>query len=1050
VVSVDPRISSTGSPTNFVGITGLRFTAATAANETVSDSVNVIVDTPPAFDEDAIADTVRFEEDTQDTSLVLVAVDPDPGAQLTFSSVDTGAAVNTPAAFDASGRVTFLPRANFSGTETRRFRVADQFGLADTVSVVVEVTPVNDPPEFYNPFPDIEIGALGQRLLNLSAYLRDVDDPFEMLELTFTGVDSIAFEPTALNAELRITAVPPFVGTRTATIVAKDTSEAAGITTIRVTVLTPENPQPPVITVPAIKVGVRAGEDTSVALDDYVSDIDTPKNRLIWRAGAVDLVSIDPLGLTQRLLTVSAEPDSVGMAVTSATVTDPTALFDSAPVRIYSASPVTGIPVTGGLPDLTIPVGEADSLDLDDYYFDATNVDDDMIWTFAGNIDVAVELDRLTRRTVLRAPAETDGLSEEIVFTVTDPDGNSASDTMRVTVLEEGAILVDPGLLVAGGVLTLPLGTTDTLDLGTSLRVGDPDSVSWTAVSRDPVATLLLDEAAGTLEVTGARVGNTFVVLTAAGSQSTSTDSLRVAVTTTSAGLQVVETFELVLQAERDTILNLNTLVVSGNSPNLLWSTPGNPDVGVEVDQTTQLATLRPRAGFVGDAGAIQFQVTNPVTAEVAVSTATPVTVEGGGAPGTRGLLRISVVANPVLPNFLDVFVISQRDLFGDPFLRTQIGEGPDTKPRSVQVDSVEEVTNVWVGDLALSDEVTGRVQLTATGITQATQIALTDTMVLQVESAGVQSAFAISNGPASVRLPQGALSKPAVVALVPRRTDPSSGARKATGDGQHLTQIGDTYLVHATRTEIRKAGRITLGHPVAEALADRAGVYRWAPEEGRWRLVGGETGSGGVSGAFTALGTYGLFADPVAPRVSDPVYRQETGHVVFPVEDSGSGVDAASVTLVVNGEEAAAAYFEPMGGIRVERQSLPEDGFADVRISIADLAGNAAAWDSRIDLSRLIPTPAKLVLHQNHPNPFNPSTVVRFELPGASAVRLVIYNLLGQEVRRLAEGRMPAGVYTVHWDATDDRGRAVAAGPYLYVLRTEVGSRVRKMLLLK
>jgi hypothetical protein len=1050
VVSLDPRISSTGASTDFVGFTGVKFTAATPSSETVDDSIRVVVDSPPAFDEIAIADTVRFVEDAVDTSLVLVAVDPDPGAVLTFSSLDTGFAVNTPATVSSTGRVTFTPRASFSGAENRRFRVEDQYGLADTVAIYVEVSPENDPPEFYRAFPTIEIGALGQHVLDLPTYLRDVDDPYERLELTFTGVDSIAFEVTPLNTQLKITAVTPFVGTRTATIVAKDTSDATGVSTINVTVIPPDNPQPPEAVVGYLKVGVKAGLDTSLALDDFVTDVDTPKNRLIWKTGTVELVSIDQVALSQRQLVVSADQDSIGWTSTTLTVTDPTLLFDVLPVRIYSASPTTGVPVAGGLPDLTIPVGEADSLDLDGYYFDATNTDDEMLWSFTGNVDIAVELDRLTRRTILRAPAITEGLSEEIVFTATDPDGNAVSDTMRVTVLPEGAVLVDLTLLVEGGVLTIPLGSLDTLDLASSLRAGDPEAVVWTAVSRDAVASVSLDEASANLEVAGARVGNTFVVITATSPQSSSTDSIRVAVASTSAGLQVVETFELNLQAERDTIVNLNTLVISGNSPNLLWSSPGNPNVGVEVDQSTQLATLRPKVGFTGEAGAIQFQVTNPVTAETALSTATPVTVVGGGIPTTRGLLRVSVVANPILPNFLDVFVISQRDLIGDPFLRVQAGEGEGVNPRSIQVDSVEQVTNVWVGDLALSDAVVGRVELSSTGITQTTRVALTDTLVLEIKEAGIQSTFSISSGGAAVSLPRGALSKSAIVALIPRQSRPKAASRKLVESGQSLTPVSGTYLVHATQPDLTRAGTIAFGNDVPREIMRQAGVYRWDAGVARWQYAGAQTGSAGISGEFSAFGIYGLFADQAAPRVSGPVYSTERATLSFPVEEEESGVDAGSITVSIGGNAVEAAYSREEGNILVRDIPGTLDGPVDLSVSVADMAGNLTDWERRMDLSHLIPIPTSVALCQNYPNPFNPSTVVRFELPTDGAVLLVIYNALGQEIRHLVDARVSAGIHSVSWDARDDGGRHVAAGAYLYALRTNAGLLVRKMLLLK
>ena len=84
------------------------------------------------------------------------------------------------------------------------------------------------------------------------------------------------------------------------------------------------------------------------------------------------------------------------------------------------------------------------------------------------------------------------------------------------------------------------------------------------------------------------------------------------------------------------------------------------------------------------------------------------------------------------------------------------------------------------------------------------------------------------------------------------------------------------------------------------------------------------------------------------------------------------------------------------------------------------------------------------------YPNPFNPATTLRYELPEAGEVRLTIYNTVGQAVRELVSGRQAAGGYAIVWDGRDRAGRAVASG--LYVVRMEAmgGFQDRKITLLK
>ena len=76
---------------------------------------------------------------------------------------------------------------------------------------------------------------------------------------------------------------------------------------------------------------------------------------------------------------------------------------------------------------------------------------------------------------------------------------------------------------------------------------------------------------------------------------------------------------------------------------------------------------------------------------------------------------------------------------------------------------------------------------------------------------------------------------------------------------------------------------------------------------------------------------------------------------------------------------------------------------------------------------------PARFALGPNYPNPFNPSTIIPYQLAASSHVRLEVFNLLGQRIATLVDGERPAGFHTATWHAVDAGGRAVAAGVYIY-----------------
>jgi hypothetical protein len=93
---------------------------------------------------------------------------------------------------------------------------------------------------------------------------------------------------------------------------------------------------------------------------------------------------------------------------------------------------------------------------------------------------------------------------------------------------------------------------------------------------------------------------------------------------------------------------------------------------------------------------------------------------------------------------------------------------------------------------------------------------------------------------------------------------------------------------------------------------------------------------------------------------------------------------------------------------------------------------------------------PEDFALEQNFPNPFNSETLIRLALPASGEVELAVYNLVGQKMATLVRGTRQAGAYTVHWDGTDDQGRALATGVYLYHLRAGQQKETRRLLLIR
>jgi hypothetical protein len=121
----------------------------------------------------------------------------------------------------------------------------------------------------------------------------------------------------------------------------------------------------------------------------------------------------------------------------------------------------------------------------------------------------------------------------------------------------------------------------------------------------------------------------------------------------------------------------------------------------------------------------------------------------------------------------------------------------------------------------------------------------------------------------------------------------------------------------------------------------------------------------------------------------------------------------------------------------------------SDVTFSITASSSAALASYGGLMESGAAP-PKEFRLAQNHPNPFNPETRIRYELPEAVHARLTIYDILGREVVTVLDEEKPAGRHSLVWNSRDADGQRVSSGLYFYRLRAGSFMAVRKMLLVQ
>jgi len=121
---------------------------------------------------------------------------------------------------------------------------------------------------------------------------------------------------------------------------------------------------------------------------------------------------------------------------------------------------------------------------------------------------------------------------------------------------------------------------------------------------------------------------------------------------------------------------------------------------------------------------------------------------------------------------------------------------------------------------------------------------------------------------------------------------------------------------------------------------------------------------------------------------------------------------------------------------------------FGTYKVQIRDVAdlGTTVGIDDNVKVN-----PYEYALHDNFPNPFNPETQIRFSLGGRENVKLVIYDIMGRQVRTLANGdSFNSGFHVLNWDGRDNIGEKVATGMYIYRIKAGDFIADKKMLLVK
>lgn len=233
------------------------------------------------------------------------------------------------------------------------------------------------------------------------------------------------------------------------------------------------------------------------------------------------------------------------------------------------------------------------------------------------------------------------------------------------------------------------------------------------------------------------------------------------------------------------------------------------------------------------------------------------------------------------------------------------------------------------------------------------------------------------------------------------------------------------------------------------------------------WQIVVGDFNGDGnvdVAGANSSTSNMGVLLGNGAGGYLGGVTTYATGS--FPIAIDAGDIDGDGDLELVSSNYAAGTWtiYENRGGLFVNPKTLTasssgscallhdRDNDGDLDITGFDEIDDwIYFFENDPPTTGVKPTPSAFAtLFQNHPNPFNPTTTIRFELVRAADVDLSIYDASGSLVIRLAHGRYPAGATDLNWNGADAKGRRVGSGVYFYRLVSNGEAQNRKMVLLK
>ena len=597
--------------------------------------------------------------------------------------------------------VTFSSLNGWVGKERVTFRATDPEGHSASDDCMVEIIP-NSLPPVLSDMPDVSFSLkVGHAELDLNKYVSDMDTPSDKIRWSFRGNSFITVEITPQNVA-RFTASREVSERITFTATDPDGNSAEKTITV-----TAYQPRPPTISdLPQQKL--RQGEVVvALDLDDYVSDDQTPPQKIKWRAEGYDpshlVVSIDD----DHLLTLTASSDWFGTEEIKLVATDGDGNSSSKTLKVK----ITASPILLPIPPLSLVEGQTDvSLDLDDYISDPDTPPDEISWRASGYKNLVVVVDSNNHKVMIHAPEGATG-EERITFTATDPDGNSGETELSVTVFPKQ---VGKSPVLSGfSDISIPKGGSDSsIDLDE--HVTDPDGLAELISWKVEGAKMLKVEINPNTHIVTISPLNpdwtgedviTFVATDPDGNSAKAQVKVRVYDPNAVSPPEISQLPNVNLKWGESKEIDLKRYISDEDTPfdSLKLSVKGNNRVYVNLSETGVLTLTAPDE-WSGEES-LRIEATDPDGNTASAWMRVNVT---GGSPGDTGRplsLKVFVTPNPANPKLLRITIISSNNLLSSPSVESDLGG--ELKMRMERISD-----RIWSGVFILPPKVSGRMRI--------------------------------------------------------------------------------------------------------------------------------------------------------------------------------------------------------------------------------------------------------------------------------------------------------------------------------------------------